>query len=252
MIRFLPFIAGIIIFLSIGFSHQACALPPAPQVPSGTEVGTTVRYFKSTDDLSWIAEVGQLNQTDNRQLQEATLGGYFQEFENLKLGAFLREARGLRHDDDWQKINGVWSWVDSRSRNESILILDATPRYMIEDQLLGELKIRLLDDFFDSEQTLQLRPGLTYFLLNKGQAFWNFFAQFEFDLPLNYGAKPMNERWIYLGALYHLTTSWSLGGFLAEHWQAWSSSSNYLASGGSSYVISSQATNLTALMIFEY
>ena len=159
---------------------------------------------------------------------------------------------GLRHDDDWQKLNGVWSWVDSRSRSESILILDGTPRYMILDQLAGELKIRWLDNLSNSEQTLQLRPGLTYFLLNKGQAFWNFFAQIEFDLPLNYGVKPVNERWTYLGALYHLTTSWSLGGFFAEHWQTWSSSSDYLAKGGSPYVISSQATSFSAMMIFEF
>lgn len=231
---------------------QAHAAPVAPTVPGGLEPGLVLRAFGVHDDFSLMAEGIGRNETDGRNVRELTVGGYFQPWSNLKFGAFYRRAYGLRHDDDWDSDGGVWQWESTNSRGEDFFILDVSPRAMLSEHLIGEFKTRYSFNFFNGERTLMVRPGLSYFLLSGGEPFLNFFAQAEFDLPSNYGARTVYEEWVYAGALYHLRSNLEVGGVLALKWQTWGSSYSYLDKGGAPYVITTETTALNAVLIYQF
>jgi hypothetical protein len=230
----------------------ALAAPVAPSVSSGIEPGVVFRIFNNHDSFSLMAEGTAENETDARNFKEVTLGGYYQVLDHLKLGAFVREAYGLRHDDDWFSNNGSWQWANTDARGESFVILDVTPRTLLTDEWLAEIKMRYLYDLFNNEKTLLMRPGMTYFLLDGGQPYWNFFAQVEMDFPLNYSAAKVNEEWIYVGALNRIAKDLDVGGFVAEKWQAWTSSQDYLAKAGAPYTNTAQSTVISAILVYQF
>jgi hypothetical protein len=242
----------VLFFLVLVASSVVRAAPRAPTFSFDNEAGLTARVFNNYDDFSLMAEAALFGESDSRNFKAVTLGGYFQAADHLKVGAFYRRAFGLRHDDDWISTSGNWHWSDSTNRAEDFVILDATPRTLVTDELVAEIKTRDLYNVFNKENTLLLRPGLTYFLLKDGQPFWNFFAQFEMDFPLNYGQTKTSEEWIYLGALRSLTKNIDIGAFAAEKWQRWGSSSTYLAKGGAPYLDTDQTSVISALLIYQY
>ncbi len=230
----------------------AFAVPQVPSVPGGFEPGLTVRAFKDIQPFTLMAEVGALRETDDRNYDDVTLGSYIQLTDHWSTGLFYRRAYGLRHDDDWITTNGVWSWQDTNSRGEDFLIADVSDKYEVFDNTVFEIKLRYLNNLFNQNQILLVRPGLTYFWLKDEQPFMNFFAQVEFDFPLNYDDEELDERWIYLGALYRVSEKIDVGGFYALHWQAWHSSSDYLFKNGAPYTISATSNVLSALAIFHF
>jgi len=228
------------------------ALPPQPTVPGGIEPGLAVRAFKDLGSITLAAEAGALNETDGRDYRDIMLGGYYQLTENLSTGLFYERAYGLRHDDDWNKTTGTWSWADTNSRGEDLLIADLTARFKVFESTVFEIKARYLDNLFNQNQTLFLRPGLTYFWLKDEQPFMNFFLQYEIDLPLNFDNEQVDERWLYLGALYRVMENVDVGGFYALNWQAWHSSADYLAKLGSPYTVTSTSAVISALAIVHF
>ena len=231
---------------------SAFAVPPAPPtIPSGVEPAVTLRFFYNREALSYFGEATAGTETDHRVEKSVTLGGYYSLVPNLKVGAFYRRAYGLRHDADWNPSSGAWAWRDTQTRGEDFLILDATPRIQIEENWVAELKTRLLFDTFDGQETLTLRPGLTYFWLKNDEPFINFFLQFEAFHPFNYGVQSFVEKWLYLGGLYHVSKSADFGAYTAFGWETWGSTSAYLSRGGAPYVLTAQSTVLGAVAVFH-
>ncbi len=230
---------------------------PAPIAPHNQFVpGITFRLFKDQSQFTLFGELSALEKSDQEQHSNLMAGSYYQFSSHWSGGVFYRRDSGLRHNDDWVKENGKWRWHDANSRGEDILVLDATYRTQIENLLgpnwVAELKARYLNNYFNNEHTLFLRPGFTYFWLKDGQAFMNFFVQFEFDKPLNFNSEKINERWTYGGALYRLGSKWDVGGFYARRWREWSSSKTYLATGSKPYAVASRDDVLMALLLWHF
>lgn len=240
----------LVLFLMITVRAQAA--PMAPALPMGLEGGTVARVFATHENFTWMAEASAINETDARDYREVTLGGYDLILPWLKSGLFFRRAYGLRHDADWSKEAGYWEWDDTNSRAEDFAVADISPRWQLDENWLFEFKTRYLYNSFNGEQSVMLRPALTYFWLREQQPFLNFFFQLEEDVPLNYGHRKIDEQWVYAGSLYHLTRCVDLGSFVAWSWQTWQSSASYLEKGGAPYSVTAQATVVSLLAIFNF
>lgn len=69
-----------------------------------------------------------------------------------------------------------------------------------------EFKARYEYNFFNYNQSIRFRPTFTYFWMPEGEPVASFFMQAEQVLGLNYGTHSINERWLYLGGLYHFNS----------------------------------------------
>jgi hypothetical protein len=204
----------------------------------------------------WTAHLGVKGAwtTDARAERRLLVGAYAQPWRNLRLGAFYQLQYGVRHDEDWVKTD-VWHWQDTGDRAEHLLVLDASPRvelaFLPGENWMGELKIRWAYSSFNHQQTLRLRPGLTYFWLREGQAFLSFFAQYEGYFPLNYGEKTLYETWAYLGAIYHVSPIVQLGGYGALRTEFWTSPAAFTATTGRTWRVEADSTVLGLLAIIQ-
>jgi hypothetical protein len=237
---------------------RAALDPTIPvRLPSGAEPEGVVRALLKHEPWVLSAELYDSWQTDGRNERSVMLGTYYRLLDNLKVGAFYLAEEGVRHDEDWVKgPDDIWGWANTNSRLENVLVLDASPRlelgFLPGRNWVGELKARYFYDFFDSQQMLTLRPGLTYFWLRDGQPFLNFFLQYEMWFPLGFGQKTLYETWAYLGALYHLADQVQLGGYGALKQQFWSSTPAYTQETGNSYVVEGDSTVIGLLAVFQF
>lgn len=174
-----------------------------------------------------------------------TLGSSYRVHRNLKVGAYYRLQTGARHDDDWIDLNPGWEWQDTRDRMEHLFILDVSPRFLL-DFLPGEnwvlmLKNRYVFNSFNGQQSLQLRPGLSYFLMRNRLPVWNFSLNYGLYVPLNFGETLLYERTPYLTAIYHVSPAFKLefsGGYRTV---VWSSSQDIIDSPESGYTARSRS-----------
>jgi hypothetical protein len=170
-----------------------------------------------------------------------TLGGYYRVLKNLKIGAFYRLQEGAHHDDDWGSITGPWVWQDTTGRFESILMLDVSPRFLL-DFLPGRnwvfmLKGRYEYNFFDNHQSIMARPELTYFWIQDRVPILNVSLSYEMYFPLNFGSTLLYQAWPYLTFLWHATpdVGLELGG--AYKTIVWSTSAETVAQANPPYQV---------------
>ncbi|HET6486076.1 MAG TPA: hypothetical protein VFH83_06630, partial [Spirochaetia bacterium] len=110
-----------------------------PVAPSGVvEYQGRTQVVVTIDNLDLLAEgLGRLEPLDGHTgfgYRSVTVGGYYRVIPNLKLGAFYRLQAGARHDDDWIQTGpnpDDWGWQDTTSRWENVLMLDASPRFLL-------------------------------------------------------------------------------------------------------------------------
>jgi hypothetical protein len=162
-----------------------------------------------------------------------TAGSYFRVHRNLKLGAFYRLQTGALHDDDWGMQAGTWGWADTRDRMEHLLILDASPRFLL-DFLPGRnwvfmLKGRYELNSFDLQQTLLVQPGLTYFWMRNREPVLNISLNYGLYFPLNFGDTLIYEHAPYLELLYHLSPTVKLELTGTYRLRTWSTSEDFLS-----------------------
>jgi hypothetical protein len=185
-----------------------------------------------------------------------TLGGYWRLHRNLKLGAFYRLQFGVRHDDDWVALNPGWAWRDTRERAEHVLILDASPRFGL-DFLPGRdwvfmFKARYLYNTFNAQQSVLLKPGLSWFLLIDRQPVLNLSLSYEVYLPLNFGGTLVYQHYPYLNALWHMNPNLMLE--LGGAWKsaAWSTSQDVKNSGQPGYTVDARSLVISLGVLFPY
>ena len=234
---------------------QVQAVPTVPTVSSGIAPALNLRLFSDQGSFLLYSELAATSDTDQRTEKNFTLGTYYKLLPGIKIGAFYSREYGLRHYADWAPTNGVWSWTQTNARAEDFFIFDMTPRVQLNflptENWVAELKARYEFNAFNHEQTLMLRPGLTYFWLREDEPFINFFLQYEADIALNYGVQTVAERWLYLGGLYHVCNSVDLGAYAALKWQNWGSPPAYIAKGVLPYNVGAESTVIGLLAILH-
>jgi hypothetical protein len=221
------------VFLAVPFPLAASHLPVIPG--SGFEIYPHARLFYTFGDFSGMLEyTGRFEDTDlEYRYQSLTLGGYYRVHPNVKIGAFYRLQLNARHDDDWIVKEPIWIWADASRRLEHVGILDITPRFLLPflpgKSWVASLKTRYEYNFSNSQQSLLVRPGITYFWIRDREPLLNVTAQYALYLSLNFGAVPWYRQGPYLNVAYHLTPNVMLDIGLSKQWIYWSESKEFVA-----------------------
>jgi hypothetical protein len=210
-----------------------------PVIPeTAFEVHTHGRVFGSVGEITGMFEYNGRFEGPQREFRYLgfTAGGYYRVQKNLKLGLFYRLQMGARHDDDWIEEGTAWLWADTRDRPESVVIIDATPRFLL-DFLPGEdwvlsVKSRYEYNFYNGQQSLLVRPGLTWFWIEDREPILNVSAQYAAYLSLNFGSSPWYRLGPYLNLLYHVTPALQLDASVSRQRVYWSESASFIADFG--------------------
>ncbi len=239
-----------IYLMALFLSQILWAAPtPPPAIPQGLQAGAIARVFAASERVTWMGEYAAAGQPEDRRPKEYTLGWYYAFTPNWKVGGFVRQAHGQRHDEDWHSENGVWSWNHTNSRGETFLIGDVTGKIRIAGSWVGEFKTRYLYNGFNDHRTLMVRPGVSYFWENEGRLVANIFAQLELDFPLNHGTRLITDKWLYFGSLFHINSTLDVGPFAALAWQTWGRPQAYADKGGAPFTVSGRSTTLGLIFI---
>ena len=191
---------------------------PAPAAaqddpPEGfVELEMVSRLFLDVDDWDPMVElVGRFESEEFEFGYRAlTIGSYYRVLENVKVGAFYRVQQGARHDEDWDvRYDGDLERKDTTDRTEHVLVADVTPRFLF-DFLPGEdwvfaVKNRYHFNAYNTNQSLLLRPQLTYFWIRDRRPVLNITGAYGVYLALNFSDQLVYEHTPYLDAIYHLT-----------------------------------------------
>jgi hypothetical protein len=213
-------------------SPIAFGAPSPGPVPGSLEPELDLRVFARHERVTGLLELSGRAEAEGRQPRSATIGAYYRLLGNLRAGLFYQRKNGERHDGDWQKSGDNWQWVDPNGRGENIFIADATPRFELGGNWLVELRGRIFFDTTAKLNTIKFRPGVTYFWLDGGEPFLNFFLQYEASFPLNYGKSGIYEKWAYLGVLKPIDRNFQFGIYGALKWVSWTSDSVFEGDNG--------------------
>ena len=212
---------------SAGF---AAHLPSIPE--TAFEVHTHGRLFYSAGDLSGMIEyAGRFEGVDREfRYQSVTLGGYYRLLPNLKAGAFYRLQFNVRHDDDWIADGSDWLWVDAAGRAEHVAMVDLTPRFLFPGgPMVLSSKFRYEYNITNGEQSLFVRPGLTYFIVRDREPLLNVSAQYATYFSLNFGAVGWYRQGPYVNLLYHMSPNIMIDVSASKQIVYWSESEEFIA-----------------------
>ena len=145
----------------------------------------------------------------------------------------------MHHDDDWVTNASPppdWMWQDTSARFEHLLMLDASPRFLL-DFLPGRdwvfmLKGRFIyNASYENQMSLMARPELTWFWVQDRVPILNVSLSYELYFPLNFGTTLLYQSYPYLTLLWHATPE--VGIELGGAWKSttWSPSQDVLNSG---------------------
>jgi len=156
-----------------------------------------------------------------------SVGTYYRVVPWLKLGAFYRLQGGARHLDDWivEVSPDNQYWADTKGRWENLIYLDATPRFLLgfmPGNWVAPIKVRYFYNFYNGEQSLLLRPGLTWVLMPDREPILNITLNYSLYFALNFNDVPLYGHGPYLSVLGHLNDWLKIEGrvsYLMKHYE---------------------------------
>ncbi|MCO4792657.1 MAG: hypothetical protein KC493_03010 [Bacteriovoracaceae bacterium] len=214
-------------FLLFLFTFPVIADHHVPDnIEAGTNAAATIRVHHKKNKVLYHFDYEQTDKINNRVDKRYTLGVRYRFMKNFKAGLYYSLRYGQRHDEDW--ISGPnpphWIWIDTSKRSENFVGLELIPRFLVHflpGTWVGETRVKIERNFFNDNNTVKLKPGLTYFWMGDSGPFMNLFAQAELYIPLNYGEETIYEKWFYLGALYHYSKIFKPGIFFSVYEKVW-------------------------------
>jgi hypothetical protein len=229
-----------------------------PVLPHGVvELEDFARVFVQAQQFEPYAELlGRFEDTDFQfRYRSLTLGSYYRVLPNLKVGLFYRLQAGARHNDDWIEMPtpSGWGWRDTRGRYENILIADVSPRFIVgflDRNLVFMLKNRVEYNFFNSEMSALVRPGLTYFYMVDREPRAEISLQYAVYFALNFGEAPIYSYAPYLQVLYHITQNFQFVGGLSYVTANWSTSADAKIWASGHYVVDYTAFRFQAGIVY--
>jgi hypothetical protein len=250
----------IVVFFGLTLLAPFMALGDHVPIPPDNNIDYELdfRVFYKTEKFTpMFALKGRWEYEDNLfYYRSLTLGAYYRLTRHLKIGGFYRLQQGARHDDDWIFTDPGWAWQDTRDRTEHVLIADATPRFLMPfipgRNWVFMFKTRYLYNTYNAQQTLKLRPGVTYFLMPNREPLLNFTFNYELYLALNYSSSLLYEQWPYLEVMYHLSKTVKLGARAAYRITNWSTSEDVIQQGDSPYEVKYRAFVLGAFLNLQF
>ncbi len=231
-------------------------IPPVPE--SNVDYVLDARLFLKHNRWTPMLELEGWWEYDPNQFyyRHMTVGTYYRISKHVKVGGFYRLQMGARHDDDWINLNPGWDWVDTRDRAEHVLILDVTPRFLMPflpgKDWLFMFKTRYMYNTYNGDQTIKLRPAITYFLMPGRDPLINFSFNWELYLALNYSSSVLYSQWPYLEILYHVSPAIKLSANVGYRVTSWSTSQDVVDSGESPFEVKYKAFTIGAAVNFHF
>ena len=231
-----------ILLLTVVMALTAAALPADHVPPARTnDLDYQFRINAAADygDIEPIIDLtGRIEEGDFRY-RSLMLGGYYRLNANLKVGAFYTLQAGALHDDDWIGTPAHWWWDSTTDRWENLFTLDVSPRILLPF-LPGEnwvfmLKNRWTWNSYNSQQTLLVRPGLTYTYMRDRQPLFSAGIQYGVYFPLNFSDVLIYEQNPYANIIYHISDMVKIELFGAYRSRTWTTSEDVAAAGSPDY-----------------
>jgi hypothetical protein len=213
--------------------------------PNGTEKFTLVEYnlrtIKKKEKYTYITDLQYKKDFEELSSHKLRFGFYKRITKNWKLGAFLANETGRRHDDDWIIDSGTWQWKDSSDRFENSLSLIVNYRNLLSRSLVYELRSEVNYNERMDQLSFKFRPGLIYHKLTEGKPKYSIFLRYEVYHPLNYGTESIYEQWLYFGSLFHTGKNWKFGAHVALSERIWTEN-DLITSTSSSWTYENKVT----------
>lgn len=239
------------LFLLIPNFGEARSIDPDGKSHAFTELD--LRYFKKLNNFRFISELRVRNRFENRIYSHIKLGGNYRLSRFFKMGLYYRGQVNNRNPENWGRTNSGWQWDESENGLEHVLATQLIGRTLLGTQFRGELRAQYEVNTSNGQETLRLRPNLTYFWMRDGKHFGNLYVQYEQFLPLNFGNHEVNQKWTYLGFLYSMNDKSQVGVHVAFVEWDWSSSVEFKqVFPNDSYNISDQAFLLGFSYLFNH
>ncbi|HXH76633.1 MAG TPA: hypothetical protein VNJ08_16800 [Bacteriovoracaceae bacterium] len=210
------------------------------------------RLLKKLRRFVLVSEMKARKEITDETYSQVMLGGYYRVTKRWRMGLFGQAEQGLRWDADWGKGPSGWGWKNSQGRWDYSTVLDSTFMSQLTPKILYEVKTRLF--YYHSRNALQLRvrPGVRYFVLKEGKPLWQLYTALEAYAPLNYGEGPLYEAWLYVGALYQLTSRFSFGPLIAYRQRWFRSYDRFEDISGETFDTTFTSTNIGLSAVYSW
>ena len=241
----------IFIFLFLN-SFNLYGNTPSPTNTSNQEFN--LRGFYKLSGLNNMAEY-KFRANEKRSNQTLfTLGSRYRLLNNLNIGLFYQLEKGARHVDDWILQEGRWQWRETEDRAEDNIIIELSPKFLFEflpgERWVFELRTRGKLNLFNDQETIKVRPGLTFYWFKDSSPFMNFYLQHEVYFAMNYGQDTIYQRWTYLGMLYHYSKKLKISPFINFGFERWSNTDSFFRQTGNTYSVKENFNNIGLNLVF--
>jgi len=217
----------------------------------GAEIKLRENTTLSLDSLGQSVSVRLASGSVFARVNKQIISGFSVRTETAVMGVrgtefFVAYGRSIdRHPDVWVCVNTGSVEVAILGAQDTLIIeegqginivggtnLTSPKRYPWTRKLrLFTLKNRYLYNTYNSQHSLMVRPGLSYFLMRNREPLFTFSLNYGFYIPLNFGETFFYEHEPYLSVLYHLNRAITLELTGAYKTVTWSSSEDSLANG---------------------
>lgn len=224
----------------------------SPQDESTTGLGLSLRNFhKFTPKIKSLLEINIEKENELTTRKEFKLGARYRLHQNIKASAYFKRSYGLRHENDWIKVDHTWLWFNSSDRGENTFGTDLSYRTIFKDNII-ELRAKLERNLFNDNTVITLRPGITHLFLKNGSPFINLYLQYEAYFPMNFHEKMIYKHGIYSGILYHWSNMIKPGLFIKYTKSSWNNSNEAQSRNVPNYEVAETSTIFGLSINFYY
>ena len=212
----------------------------------------SARVFKKISRFNLKVEAESGTRYTNKNYSSIKVGSSYLLAKGLKLGAYISEHKGLRHQDDWIVKGGDWFWDDTTQRSETISELGISYR-----KRKNELSTFLYGSVFSYEfnsfngQTIiKLNPFAQKFILSKSKPDWSFKISLPLYIPVNFKSNLLYKRGVYISNVKHVSQSFLLSLSLKYLVESWGESQNSIDREQGDYSVEDHSRELLLSAIF--
>lgn len=195
------------------------------------------RFFWLGQKWHHMAELKFGKWEDDNSFLSAKLGSRTRLSERLKVGLFFQRAYGVRHDNDWQNVDGQWQWLKNTDRSQDSLIIDSSYKGFLTSKMIYEARVTMEQNINVGRTFAKPRIGASYFLPSS-----HITLSHEVTIPIESRDNLIQEHWSYLIYSYHYTPWTSFGPLLGRRSVTWEKSETFKQLRTDSYEL--RETNL--------
>lgn len=186
------------------------------------------RFFKDiSPEHTLVSKIEYRKDNDrNVGIGEVSLRRNISRF--VQYGLETDVSKGLRHDEDWDLVNGKWKWRDGELEFSSALFLKLKRDFYIgEKTFTASVNIKTQNNWTKTLLTLKPEFVLTYHHFNEGIHKFNIYIKSTYYIPFNYSDEDIYASWYYVGFMHNYSKKIKPFIFYAIKEQTWTATDKY-------------------------